>query len=298
MNKKISSDHTIVFWQSARIPRQAAVDAFGQEGMSHFLPSVDHYAALKRSALDTVKSNGIDMDGKVRDFPLSGRSDSVGVEIRRIIKGKTRNDLPFLFSLGVCDQGDGKTYAVEVLDVDAAACPSVASTRKRIEEEATRRWSDACEFIEANDLTNAITQVVKASHGFLALDRGVVWYLPTDMLGAYQRISMALAEHGVQMHVCLYDPVVNNALMQHMSSELVRRSMAVFEGQIDEVSDMRERGAKPRSNGQQTRLEEWIAAKETLEHNRALLGKAFAAVSKAAMAAREAIGAEALKAFA
>lgn len=298
MNKKISSDHTIVFWQSARIPLANAKAAFDKEDMGHFLPPVDHYAALKRSALDTVKANGIDADGKVRDFPLSGRSDSVGVEVRRIIKGKTRNELPFLFSLGVCDQGDGKTYAVEVLEVDPALCPSVAATRKQIESEATRRWSDACEFIEANDLTNAITQVVKASHGFLALDRGVVWYMPIDMLGPYQRISMALAPLGVQMHVCQYDPVVNSALVQHMSGELVRRSMAVFEGQIEEVSDMRERGAKPRSNGQQTRLEEWIAAKETLEHNRALLGKAFAAVSKAAVAAREAIGAEALKAFA
>lgn len=297
MNRKVSSDECIVFWQSARIPRDAAHAAFDAEGMADFIPAVDHYAALKRAAADVVEANALYADGKVKDFPLSGRSDSVGVEIRRIIKGKTRNELPFLFSLGAVDQGN-KNYAIEVLDVDATLCPQVASNQAQIAIQADRFWREACDFITANDLTNAITQMVKASHGFLALDHGVVWYLPVDMIGPYMNIANALGPHGVQMHMCVFDPVVNNSLMQHMSDTLVRRSMQVFEGQIEESIDMQQRGAKARSNGQQTRLEQWIAAKETLEHNRSLLGKAFAAVSKAAQAAREAIGEEALKAFA
>jgi hypothetical protein len=297
VNKKIASDQMIVFWQSARIPRKDALAAFDAEGMAHFIPEVDHYTALKKSASDVVDAHALYSGGKVKDFALSGKADSVGVEIRRVVKGQKRNELPFLFSLGACDQGDG-TYAIEVLDVDATLCPQVANNQMTIACEADRFWRDACDYVTANDLTNAITQMVKASHGFLALDHGVVWYLPADMHGPYSRIAAALAHLGVKMHMCVFDPVVNDDLMQHVSGELVRRSMLVFEGQIDQAADMQHRGAKPRSNGQQTRLEQWIATKETLDHNRSLLGRAFSAISKAAMAAREAIGEEALKALA
>jgi hypothetical protein len=61
---------------------------------------------------------------------------------------------------------------------------------------------------------------------------------------------------------------------------------------------MRQRGAKARSNGTQTRLEQWIAAEETMQHNKGLLGKAFTRIAKAAQVAKENIGAEALRAFA
>lgn len=296
MNKKVASDQNIIFWQSARIPRSVALAAFEAEDMAHFLPCVDHYAALKKSASDVVDAHALYAMGRVKDFSLSGKADSVGVEMRRVIKGQKRNDLPFLFSLGACDQGDG-TYAIEVLDVDATLCPEVAHNQAKIAADADRYWREACDYVTANDLTNAIAQMVKACHGFLALDHGVVWYLPADMTGPYTRIAAALAPHGVKMHQCVFDPVVNDDLMQHVSGELVRRSMMVFEGQIEQATDMQQRGAKPRSNGQQTRLEQWIAAKETLDHNRSLIGKAFTAISKAAMVAREAIGQEALKAF-
>ena len=95
-----------------------------------------------------------------------------------------------------------------------------------------------------------------------------------------------------------FRPVVNKALIQHVSEELVKRSLAVFNGQIAEIDDLQQRGAKPRSNGQQTRLEEWVAAEETLQANKGLLGKAFAHVAKAARLAREKIGEAALEAFA
>lgn len=293
----VSSDRTIVFWQSHRIPRDAAHAAFDAEGMAHLIPPVDHYAALQRAAADVIGAYSIDAQGKVRPFPLGGRSDAVGIEVRRIIKGKTRNDMPFLFSLGAVEQPDG-TYMIEVLEADGALCPEVAGNAAVVGAKADQYWRDACEYIIANDLTNAITGLLRASHGFLADDHGKVWYVPLENTTPYLNVARALQPHGVQMHICVFDPVVNQSLMQHMSDTLVKRSLAVFDGQIDEITDLQQRGSKPRKNGQQTRLEEWIAAKETLDANRELLGKAFVAVTKAANAAREAIGEEALKAFA
>lgn len=297
MAKQLGSEHVIVFWGSKRISRDVAEKAFDSVGMANLLPTVDHYAALQKSAADIVTAYNVGEGEKVKPFGLSGRADAVGVEVRRFVRGKTRNDLPFLFSMGVCKQTDG-TFAVEILDVDATACPEIHKNRARIEKQADRYWRDACTFLSANDLTNAITGLVKASHGFLLRDEGVVWYLPEDKLAAYQTVADALQEHGVVMQTVRFNPTVNNSLIKHVSDELTRRSMAVFQGQIAEADDMQHRGAKARSNGQQTRLEQWIAAHETLEHNKALLGKGFAQIAKAAAYAKEKIGSVALSAFA
>lgn len=297
MAKQLGSDHLIVFWGSKRVPRNVAEEAFEEVGMANLLPKVDHYSALHKAASDSVDAHGIAQGGRVKFMGLSGRADAVGCEVRRFVPGQTRNDLPFLFSLGVMRQSDG-TYAVEILDIDATECPEVAKNRKAIAHQADRYWREACTFLSANDLTNAITGLVKASHGFLLRDEGVVWYMPSDSTGNYDTVANALAPHGVVMQTVRFNPIVNDELIKHVCGELERRSMAVFSGQIEHAEDMRQRGAKPRSNGQQTRLEQWIAAEETMQHNKSLLGKAFSRVAKAAQVAREKIGAEALRAFA
>ena len=297
MAKALGSDHLIVFWSSKKVPRPDAEKAFASVGMENLLPKVDHFGALQKAAGDIVAQYQLNGESRVKYMGLSGRADAVGCEVRRLLPGATRNELPFLFSLGVLRQNDG-SYAVELLDADSANCPEVARHRRKIEHDADRYWRDACGYISANDLTNAITGLVKASHGFLLRDEGVVWYLPSDKIADYDTVEAALSKHGVVMQTVRFSPVVNDDLIKHVCGELERRSMAVFNGQIEQAEDMRQRGAKPRSNGQQTRLEQWIATEETMQHNKSLLGKAFARVAKAAQVAREKIGAEALRAFA
>lgn len=297
MAKQLTSDHLIVFWGSKRVPRSVAEAAFDKVGMTNLLPKVDHYGALHRAAGDIVESHGEKNWGSVKRMGLAGRSDAVGCEVRQFVSGSTRNELPFLFSLGVLRQKDG-SYAVEILDIETASCPTIAKNRSAIEQLADQRWREQCEFVSANDLTNAISGLVKASHGFLLRDEGVVWYMPTESVEAYDTVAAALQGYGVVMQTVRFQPVVNRELITHVCGELERRSMVVFNGLIEDCDDMQQRGAKPRSNGQQTRLEQWIAAEETMQANKSLLGKAFARVAKAAMVAREKIGAEALKAFA
>jgi hypothetical protein len=117
------------------------------------------------------------------------------------------------------------------------------------------------------------------------------------MTGPYERIAAALAPLGVKMQALYWNPVVNSGLLQHVCQELDRRSMSVFQGLIDEAADMQQRGTKPRANGQRSRLEELIDAESLIQHNKELLGKSFVKLCKAAQAAKEAIGAEAIRAF-
>lgn len=297
MAQTIDGDKAIVFWSAARIKRTVAEAAFDAVGKATLVPKADHFTALKSAVMDICTTFSVQDDGPVKPYGLSGHSNGVGVEARRFVRGQTRNDLPFLFSAGAMRQDDG-TYRVEMLDVDATACPQIARQRKKAEAMIDSHWRAQCEYLSANDLTQAITGLVKANHGFLLRDEGVVWFLPETSLSEYERVGQLLGNSGVKMLAVRFRPVVNKALIQHVSDELVRRSLAVFNGQIEEIEDMQQRGARPRSNGQQTRMEEWIAAEECLQANKGLLGKAFSHVAKAARVAREKIGEAALKAFA
>lgn len=297
MAQTIDGDKTIVFWSSARILRSHAEAAFAAVGKDNLVPKPDHFAALKKAVEEVASAHNVYDDGPVKPYGLSGHSGSVAVEARRFVRGTKRNELPFLFSVGAMKQSDG-SYRVELLDVDATACPQIARNKARVEAQADQYWRQACDYLSANDLTQAITGLVKDSCGFLLRDEGVVWYMPEEMLGDYESVADALAPHGVKMLSVRFVPKVNKSLIQHVSEELVKRSLAVFNGQIAEIDDLQQRGGKPRSNGQQTRLEEWVAAEETLQANKGLLGKAFAHVAKAARVAREKIGEAALEAFA
>lgn len=297
MAQTIDGDKTIVFWSSARILRSHAEAAFAAVGKDNLVPKADHFAALKSAVVEVCNTHNVQADGPVKPYGLSGHSGSVAVEARRFVRGTTRNELPFLFSVGAVKQGNG-SHRVELLDVDATACPQIARSQAKVEAQADQYWRQACDYLSANDLTQAITGLVKDSCGFLLRDEGVVWYMPEQSMGDYESVADALAPHGVKMLSVRFVPKVNKSLIQHVSDELIKRSLAVFNGQIAEIDDLQQRGAKPRSNGQQTRLEEWIAAEETLQANRGLLGKAFSHVSKAARVAREKIGEAALQAFA
>ena len=296
VSKKVTSAMRIVFWESARIGRDLAEHAFGKVGMQGLLPRVDHYGALHQAASDIVASENIRADGPVKYMALSHDRNAIGCEVRRFVKGSTRNELPFLFSLGAVLQPDG-TYAIEVLDVDSAACPAVAHKRRMIGRKAQSYWEDACRYISANDITQGIVGLVKASHGVLLRQSGGVWYLPEDKADDYITVANMLNGEGVSMQAVRFDPVVNSTLVKHVSDTIVARSLEVFEGQIAALDDLDDRGGKPRSNGTQTRMEEWVAAWETLQHNKELLGKAFVSVSKAAREANERIGHEAIAAF-
>jgi hypothetical protein len=297
MAHTIDGDKAIVFWSSARILRSIAEGAFAAIGKENLVPKPDHFAALKKAVEEVAATHNVYDGGPVKPYGLSGHSGSVAVEARRFVRGTTRNDLPFLFSVGALKQSDG-SYRVELLDVDATACPQIAAHKAKVEAQADQYWRQACDYLSANDLTQAITGLVKDSCGFLLRDEGVVWYMPEESLKDYESVADALAPHGVKMLIVRFRPVVNKSLIQHVSDELIKRSLAVFNGQINDMDDLHQRGAKPRSNGQQTRLEEWIAAEETLQRNKGLLGKAFAHVAKAARLAREKIGEAALQALA
>lgn len=291
MNKQVSSDGAIVFWTSQRTPRQVVLDAFENVGALSAVPRIDYFAALKLAARDIAEACGLRSSGRLTYAGLAHDRDAVGIEVRRLVKGKEMNDLPFLFSLGVTDDGNGN-YSVIVLKADPNAASEIVANKPAVEDAATRVWNDCCGYITANDLTNAIVALLRRQHAVLLRDGGVVWYVSSDKLGSYQSIASDLLPHGPRLVACEFSPVVNASLVEHVAAELNKRAMEVFERQVAHASEMQQRGAKPRKNGQKSRLEEWIETEATVRHMQKMLGRPFINLSKAAAAARQAIGAE------
>lgn len=294
MQKSISSDGSIVFWDSCRISRAIVTKAFGDVGMSSLVPSIDYFAALKNTTAQIVDVVGLRTSGRVHYDSLAHDRNAVGVEVRRKIKGKTKNELPFLFSLGVVETAAGG-YEVAVLEADGKECPDIIGNKAEIERTATSVWQACCDYLTANDLTNALTALVRKQCGVMLRDGGVVWYLTKDKLEPYRSISAALAPHGPKLQMGVFDPVVNKDLVDHVCNELEKRGMDVFKRMVEEAEDMRLRGARPRPKGQQSRLEEWIETHNTIEHMKKVFGRTFVGLTKAAQAARRAIGSEGIR---
>lgn len=295
MKNANEGDMVVVFWESARVRRQCAVDAFDQAGMAGLIPTVDYADAIRRAAVSAAETYcDPEEPAKYKVYSLPGRSNRVGCEVRRFLKGEKRNDLPFLFSLGAIKQDNG-VHRIEMLDCE---CPNALKYRDKILDTANREWDENCGYVGASDLTQALNKLVRACHGVLLKDTGGVWHLPIDKAKEYLQIGASLAYCGVKLHSIQFNPKVNSELVTHVVDSLIERSTAAFTGIIDHYDELDSRGAKQRSNGRQSRMEEWVEWKATIDHNRQLLGKAFVALSKAGQKAYERIGEEAMSSLA
>ena len=295
MNKKVSQEGGLWFWTASRIRRDIATPAFDAEGVAHLLPKVDHMAAIEYVARQVVDTCGLHEQGKMRFFPLAAEKDAVAVEVRRLAKGKSRNQLPFLFSLGVTVDDQGGSQAVEVLECDHHECPDVSANQSLVEQAVTNVWADACDYLTANDLTQALVALAKRQHGVLMRDGGGVYFVTADKCEPYVNISQALAPHGPALHMVEFDPVVNATLIEQVCTSVRQTLDQTADELISEAADLKNRNAKPRQNGQRTRLQRLIEAEQLAEHMKKSFGVAFTSSCKALQQAREAIGAEGIR---
>lgn len=295
MHKKVSSEGSIWFWTAARIRRDVTTAAFDAESVAHLIPKVDYMAAIDYVAKQVVDTCGLHEKGKLRYFPLSAEKDAVAVEVRRLVKGKSRNNLPFMFSIGVTVNEANGSQKVEVLECDATEAPDIHANQSLVEAAAASVWSEACDYITANDLTQALVALAKRQHGVLMRGGGGVYFVTADKCEPYANIAQALAPHGPDLCMVEFDPVVNAALIDQVCAS-VRETLDQTAGElIAEAADLRDRKAKPRSNGQRTRLQRLIEAEQLAEHMKKSFGVAFTSSCKALQQAREAIGAEGIR---
>ena len=117
-----NQDQSLVFWQSEKTKTSDALIAFDKVGMKDVVPVATPQDALKRATTLLVKQLGLRDHHPVKILALGGTNKSkVGLEVRQFEKGTDKNELPFMFSLGVVETVNSNGDVVQevvIRDVD------------------------------------------------------------------------------------------------------------------------------------------------------------------------------------
>lgn len=290
MIRRVNSEGAILFWKAAAMERRYLQEAFDKIGAGHMVPKVDQMFSLKESAKTVSHAMGLDEDFKVTLTPLQAQRDAIAIEARQFKKGLRRNDMPFLFSLGVTKAGN-----IKMLDVDAVNCPVAAANQADFVAAAQAEYEAATANVDANKVTTAVVALIKKMRGVLLRDGGGVYFVTKEHLAPYEQIGTLLANHGPVLSHVVFQPEMNMGLVQQVSEFFEERLTAHCAEMQAEVKGLYAAGAAPRKNGQARRIHELMEAEKQLKTMAGFFGKPFSKCKSAIQQTRAAIGAEGIK---
>ena len=335
---KANQDQHLIFWDAKKTLIDDARKVFASvkhvDGKTTFedcVPEASPQDSIKRAATELVKSLELN-DKPVRFFPLTGDdSGKVGIECRQFIRGQKRNELPFMFSLGIVEDEeivglDGtqtsrsatkgskttvnsnvqvkKTMRVVIRDLDTANknmsmyfdatnVVKMKQLKKIFCSKAQNFFDEQVLWITANQLTHCIHAYIREWGGFRLVSSGANWFLPAEGMVGYRKIADGL---GANLHELTFDPLVNDGLMQHVANELEEQTKQMCEEIQSHYSALEEGGKASRANGRMSHLQELVEANDRLEANRELVTtRIYDALTASIKATEAAIGEEAFE---
>jgi hypothetical protein len=335
---KANQDQHLIFWDAKKTLIDDARKVFksvkhvdGKTTFEDCVPEASPQDSIKRAATEIVKALELN-DKPVRFFPLTGDdSGKVGVECRQFIRGQKRNELPFMFSLGIVEDEeivglDGtqtsrsatkgskttvnsnvqvkKTMRVVIRDLDTANknmsmyfdatnVVKMKQLKKIFCSKAQNFFDEQVLWITANQLTHCIHAYIREWGGFRLVSSGANWFLPAEGMVGYRKIADGL---GANLHELTFDPLVNDGLMQHVANELEEQTKQMCEEIQSHYSALEEGGKASRANGRMSHLQELVEANDRLEANRELVTtRIYDALTASIKATEAAIGEEAFE---
>lgn len=266
--KTINQDHAVIWWKSTDCPHQVAVKAFEKAGHPDIKLRENPMHALKGAVALVAKTRCIQGNG-IKLFPLSGDENAVGVEVREFQKGVKQNRLPFLASFGVTERG--QVVCLESGDdCQLAASWGEGRTANEIDDQYQRQRN----LVEAHDLTRAITEVVRRSCGGMIHERGILWYLPTSQMAAYQALAKCLKPAGVNMVTLYFGPECNDSMLEWVGDCITRQHEELLSQTEEQISTVLAGKRAERSDGRATRITNLKRLSESLAVNQGILGQA------------------------
>ena len=333
---KANQDQHLIFWDAKKTLIDDARKVFksvkhvdGKTTFEDCVPEASPQDSIKRAATEIVKALELN-DKPVRFFPLTGDdSGKVGVECRQFIRGQKRNELPFMFSLGIVEDEeivglDGtqtsrsatkgskttvnsnvqvkKTMRVVIRDLDTANknmsmyfdatnVVKMKQLKKIFCSKAQNFFDEQVLWITANQLTHCIQAYIREWGGFRLVASGANWFLPAEGMVGYRKIAEGL---GASLHELTFDPLVNDGLMEHVANELEEQTKQMCEEIQRHYAELEEGGKTSRANGRMSHLQELVEANDRLEANRELVTtRIYDALTASIKATEAAIGEEA-----
>lgn len=305
--KNWDQDFAMLYWDTVDVPRDKAQAAFDKQGYGEMLPPVNHQEAVKKateSVLDMY--SGIVKKGGKRLLPLTTNGGNCyGYEVRELIKGVKKNQLPFLFSVGVYEKnGNPDDSYAAIRDIAPAGSHSMGLDRlhgdlDKANECIDMRYQKELSVCTARDLTRGITRVVKANAGFMCRKGGVVWTMPKRNLTSYQGIAKDLDEHGATLTGGVFPSAMseNNAMIDTIAGQVKDYVSDIYGNLIADAKMRESEGIKSRSNGDASRLEKLQEADTLLTEWREAFGEMVEELDAAALKAREHLGIAAIELY-
>jgi len=325
--KQMNQEQSLVFFSSCRVSTADAQSAFWFVGEQDCVPIASPQDSIRRTATELVRLLSLKTYSPVKIFSLSGdASGKVGIECRQFVKGASRNDLPFMFSLGVTEEqivdADKNLVhtkrSVVLRDVDITnenmrpifedrtayssgiktdySGKSIDDRKQLFVEKANKVFNSENNYITANQLTHCIQHLIRKHKGFRVVNEGGNWYMPADGMNDYRIIASKLGKVGAKLHEINFDPVVNDGLMRHVADSLEKQTEQLVDDIKTHYADLQSNGKSSRANGRETTLRKLVEANDRLEANKALVkDRIFKSLTKSLKAVESAISEEAFE---
>lgn len=286
----IANDGVIVFWDSAKAPRDAVMSAFRGVMADSLVPLFDPIECLKAVTKDIVDQAGI----KVRGQPIEARQlqrDVIGVSAVREIKGNKRNEYKSLFSLG-CRGTSVDDFKVEFFDVDSVEAPAIAQHLPQLEQAANDLWNSHKDWMPAADLTESVRRLVFRLKGLLLKKSGGNYFIPEEHLPTFEAVvgDIEKSETAAEFYICKWPIQFNDRMFNCVIGGLEDEILYHTQQMQDEVAELSDGKKKQRRNGIDRRLKDICAWTDKIEYYEQMLGTTMPKLRQAVEDAKYAIG--------
>lgn len=291
MIQKVSSDAVVALWGSTRIPRSAALSAFGKIGKSQCIPAHDRYDALVEACREVCRAVGLHVEaGSLKYESLGGGKSSL--EVIRKIKGVRQNEWPFLFSARV--ESDGDDFVVRIIHTSEDA-GAIHGNRGMAEDALNEQFKGYLQTLSAKDLTEAIVKTVRSFHATPMKSSGGSYFFPSSYASDYLSLQSDLASHGPNLVLYGVDLDANPQLAQHMGESIVEEITSGLEALREKHSELAAKGSKTRSNGQKRRFDQLADYMTKVKEYHKVLQLPVNALKEAIAETRRELGLEAFR---
>ena len=186
---KLSSMGYMLFWDSDEADRPMVTAAFNAVGAEDCIPTYDAYACSVSVAGDLSQILGL-KDSNLGPIHISNLSKEVwGCNVARKIKGKTENQYPHLFSLGLLS--DPKEHCVPV-GIVKSSITAIDLNKAAIEETATELYAAARTRIPAKDVSRSMVNWIYANKGIMLKDSGSLYFLDEATRPTLEKLCTSL----------------------------------------------------------------------------------------------------------
>lgn len=301
----IKSNHFLCFWDSAECCRPSVERSFDGIGQSSMVPAFDNFFALENTARDIATilgnlegSSYFGNDGPIHTSSI-GSKDFVGVSCAQKLKGKTRNDYPFIFSL----KYDG-VYGVQILDQCGEFQAKAESWEKRCSRplmvSANELFAAQKIVLPTKDLTAAIVAYIFQKKGVMLKSSGALYFLDESCRQEFEHLATSIERSNPEVIFTTatsdlaVDKRLGTRVCDALSAEIVLET-GRMQAELDEFASS---DKKMRVNGVTTRLGECSAWLDKISHYESIFGTTLDQLREAVEKARATVGVHGLKALA